>query len=528
MSVTPETPVETTISTASPEATAPVPGGATQVNREMWLIIAASILATIPVWLATYPPMVDLPQHASQIALLRNLHDPQFRFAYLFRVNWFTPSLLGYIAVYALAPLCGIVAAFKLVLALALVGLPVTTALLMKEVGADPYWAILTIPSMYGFSYTWGFFNFLVAIPISLLFLLFLMRHVDKPTWRSAVFLAVFAALLFFGHAVACVLFGAIACAYALVKTRSLWRAIFLLLPTATLVPLMLIWYLRTKADPGTQKPIVWDLGWIRSVDGQALGGRLTGFFPRLLGVRPSTLCLLFGATLFILPLLAGARLSKRSAVWVPLGVCVLALLLAPTTAFSGWAISHKVTVFALPFWLIILQPTAKQRPAWRGVALFLIVGWGAIMSANVIRYNTETRGFNNVLSSMQPNERVLSLMFVQYNDVSPAPIFLHFPAWYAATKKGVVDMSFAVFPIEPVRYVSSFPQPDASVSEWHPQGFRWTEWRGGRYRYFVVHAPVDLGYRLFGRAPCPVNLVTRSGNWWLYEKEPACTVDGD
>lgn len=498
----------------------------TAQNREMLLLAAASLLATIPVWLASYPPMVDLPQHAAQIALLHNLQDRGFRFASLFRVNWFTPSLLGYMAVYVLAPLFGIVAACKLVIAAALVGLPATTALLIRETGGDGYWALLTIPAMYGFSYTWGFFNFVVAVPIGLLFLIFVMRHMREPGWRSFVYLGVFSALLFFGHAVACVFFGAIVCAYALVETRSLRKAVLALLPTATMVPLMLVWYLRARSDPGTQKPVVWDLGWMRSVDPHALGGRLTGFFPRLLGLRPSAFCLIAGACWFVLPLLAGARPSKRVAVWIPLAVCVLALLFAPTTAFSGWAISHKLTVFALPFFLLTLQRSDHERLAWRAATIFLLIAWIILTSTKVIRYDAETKGFEQILARMEPNERVLSLMFLKDSEVSPAPVFLHFPAWYSAEKKGVVDMSFAVFPIEPVRYRASVPPPDPIVSEWHPQTFRWHEWRGGQYRYFVVHAPVDLGYRLFAWAPCPVRLVTRSDNWWLYEKDSPCAGD--
>lgn len=495
-------------------------------NHDLLLVAIASVIATLPVWLAVYPPMVDLPQHAAQIALLRNLHDPTFRFAELFRVNWFTPSLLGYIGVYVLAPLFGIVTSCKLVIAIALIGLPTITALLMRETGADCYWAILTIPAMYGFSYTWGFFNFLVAVPIGLLFLLFLIRHVRAPAWQSAVLLGLFAALLFFGHAVACVMFGIVACAYTLIATRSVHKTFFALLPTITLVPLMLVWYLRTRSDPGTQKPVVWDLGWLYSPDPHALGGRLTGFFPRLLGLRPGIICFIAGVTLLALPILAGARISKRSAIWAPLVVCVLALLLAPTTAFSGWAISHKLTVFALPFFLLTLESGTHARLGWRALTLFLLIGWLIITTAKVVRYDTEISGFEELQSRMEPNERVLSLMFMKNSDVSPAPIFLHFAAWYSAEKRGVVDMSFAVFPIEPVRYRSTVPPPDPSFSEWHPQTFRWREWRGGQYRYFVVHAPIDLGYRLFAWAPCPVSLLARSDNWWLYEKDPRCGGD--
>src|SRR5208282_118074 len=67
-------------------------------RREMIILVIASVLATIPVWIASYPPMSDLPQHAAQVALLRNLHDPNFHFAGLFELNWFTPYLFGYMA----------------------------------------------------------------------------------------------------------------------------------------------------------------------------------------------------------------------------------------------------------------------------------------------------------------------------------------------------------------------------------------------------------------------------------------------
>jgi hypothetical protein len=139
------------------------------------------------------------------------------------------------------------------------------------------------------------------------------------------------------------------------------------------------------------------------------------------------------------------------------------------------------------------------------------------------LRYDAEARGFKQILSDMEPNQRALSLMFIQTSQGFPAPVFLHFPAWYSATKQGVVDVNFAVFAVELVRYRPGEVPTDPMVSEWHPQTFRWSQWHGGMYRYFVVHAPVDLGYRLFGWAPCPVSLVAHSDNWWLYEKDPRC-----
>ena len=144
---------------ALPDAAASARPLAMSTSRRDWLILlAASILATIPVWIPTFPPMTDLPQHGAQIALLREmLHPQQFAFAGDFDINWFTPYLFGYMLAYVLVPLIGIVAAIKTVVSLALVALPLSTALIMRETGTDRRWALLAIPAMYGFCTTGAF-----------------------------------------------------------------------------------------------------------------------------------------------------------------------------------------------------------------------------------------------------------------------------------------------------------------------------------------------------------------------------------
>lgn len=355
-------------------------------------------------------------------------------------------------AVYALTPLLEIVGACKLVVSLALMGVPIATALLMEETGADRYWALLTIPAMYSFNYAWGLLNFIVATPIGLLFLTYVMRYTRKPTLRSSICLGVFAVLLFFCHALICLFFLAIAGIYILSETASVRKALLTLSPLAAAIPVMMVWYSRTKSDAASQG-FIWDLGWVHSIDSFALGGRLTGFLPRLLGMKSGPICLMFGVTLFVLPFLAGARPIKRNAVWAPFAVCVYVLLFAPITAFGVWAISHRFTIFALPFFVVGLGRSCALRPVWRGAVIVLLIAWIALMTSNAIRYDADARGFEQILSSMEPNQRALSLMFIQGNELYPSPVFLHFPAWYSATKEGVVDMNFALWPTELIRY---------------------------------------------------------------------------
>jgi hypothetical protein len=59
----------------------------------------------------------------------------------------------------------------------------------------------------------------------------------------------------------------------------------------------------------------------------------------------------------------------------------------------------------------------------------------------------------------------------------------------------------------------------------WYPTEFQWEANGGARYDYFLVKAPVDISNEIFKEKRGAVELVTRSGWWWLYrnlERDPA------
>jgi hypothetical protein len=463
--------------------------------------------------------MTDLPQHAATVSLLSNLHNPDFRFADLFWVNWFTPYLFSDVLCFGLTPLLGIVATCKFLTSVALMAVPLCTALLMQESGSDPFWAVLTIAALYGFTYSWGLLNYLVATPIGLLFLVFAMRHGKKPTPGSSIVLAVFAVFLFFCHALICALFLAVAGFYTLAQAGNLRQAIARISPMLAAIPIMLAWYLRASKELASQQATTWDLGWFTSVYPEYFGGRVSGFPARLLGLHlPSPVCILIVISLFSIPLLAGERPCKRLTAWIPLALCVGILLFAPSSMLWVWAISHRFTIFALPFFLMALRPAEVKRPAWRIAAVLLVAGWVAVITVQTVRFDAEASGFKQVLAKMEPNERALSLIFTPWTGGFISPVFLHFPAWYSASKMGVVDVNFTLWPTELVRYQPAAAPPVRLGWEWYPDKFNWRRWGGSAYRYFVVRAPTDEGYQLFRGVPCSISLEAHAGDWWLYE----------
>ncbi|AXC14570.1 hypothetical protein ACPOL_5320 [Acidisarcina polymorpha] len=504
-------------------------------------MLILSLIATLPIWIANYPPMTDLPQHAAQVALLGDLHDPRFGYGALYTVNWFTPYLLGYLLIYIVTPVVGAVAACKLVVSIFIVGFPLASALLLDALEIDPFWAILCIPGTYGFAYQWGFLNFLVAAPLGILFFWLVVRSPARANWRTAALFAASAVGLFFCHALVCAFFGLCAATWLLVEARSLRAAMMRALPLAAVLPVAALWMKTVLGHPAARRPIIWDLDWWNTVEpyytslseelhlAGASWGRLNGFFPRLFGVAPSWHYVLPGVLLFLLPFFGGMCFGKRPGAWMSFFICVGVLLSCPHAAVGTEFVYQRFTMFAVPFFLLLLRPTPisrKKALAARSVAVVLVVGFVYLASMRAVVFSRQAQGFQQALTYMEPGQRVLSLAFDHADGVSIAPVFLHFPQWYAAQKRGVVDPSAAMMHPELVVYrAGETPKAVLWDFEWNPEEFNWNEYSREQYRYFVVRSADNRGAALFAQAPCPIALRFHQDEWWLYERPSNCNV---
>ena len=504
-------------------------------SQNVLLVAIVSALATIPVWLPAFPPMTDLPQHAAQVAMLREMSQPAFPYRHLFEINWFTPYLVGYLLVYAFTGILGIVVACKLVVSLALAGIPIATAVLILETGGDSRWALLSVPAMYGFDFQWGFLNFLVAVPLGLLFLALVFRVTAAPSRRGWIAIALAINGLFFCHAMIALACGAAAGIIMLLRGRDLRTRLFHVASLASVVPIMVIWGSLTSEHPDAQQPIGWDLGWLRSTDDyyswqaswaqDGFGwGRLAGILPRALGGHPSISVYLFGGALILLPFLFRAKPRRDAACWAPLAVCALILFLAPSSTFGAYYIAERFAIFVLPFYALVIDGTNKPKmPATSGIALMLAVWMTAVVSHTLV-YEREADGFTQVLARTKPGERVMSFPFERDSDAAIAPLFLHYPAWYAALDGGIVDPSLAVHHVELVRYTS-----DAQIGmrfwgfEFRPENFDWDYFGAPLFRYFVAREATDPAPHMFEEVPCLPHRIAHANHWWIYENDPRC-----
>ena len=504
-----------------------------------WILPVVSLLAIVPVWSAHFPPMADLPQHAAQVALLKDLHTPRFAYAGLFHLNWFTPYLVGYLLIYVLVPLIGIVAACKAAVSLFVAGLPLSTGFLVSSVEVEPFWAILAIPCAFGFAYQWGFLNFLIAAPVGICFLACVIRSRRTPNPATAAFFAISVIVLFFCHALICGFFGLCAVLYIWRTSDSIKAAVLRVLPLTSVLPIALLWIHRTMANPAARRPTDGDWNWLVTTDPyyQSLSeelhfhaayfGRLTGFTPNLLGMFPSWPHLCIAVALIVAPLCAGFRFRRRLANWLPLLVCIAVLLWCPLRVFGTDFVYQRFAMFTIPLFLLGLEP--PERPAYRtliakSVALLLVAALVVAACKRAKTFNLESAGVRHALAVMQPGQRVLWLAFDHEDGVSIAPTFLQFGSWYAAEKQGIADPSAAMMHPELVLYhPEAIPPAVLWDFEWDPEEFDWDDYAGSQYRYFLARSRTEPPGTLFSHAPCPVRLRFHEDMWWLYERAIDC-----
>jgi hypothetical protein len=379
--------------------------------------------------------------------------------------------------------------------------LPLTVAHMLRRTGGDPRWAIMMAPLGFTMSFYWGFLNFLVATPAAILFLTRVLAYAERPSRRQGAWLGLFACFLLFCH----VLIMAISCSIAAIMILSATKSWKRLWPLSAPWPLAAIWFLHARGrDADLRLALGFDWRWSRFLQfpSEILG--LAGGFDRTQCACALGLC--------ALPFLMGARI--RWPRLLPAAAAAIMFFVLPFRAFGTSYLYPRFSVFVIP--LVLAGLEASPRP--RRPRLFLALGLALVLTSMMsltLRFRAfggEARDFDAVLSDMDPGRTVLSLNFLPGSTAIAAPVFLHFPMWYEATRGGVVDPSFADGYQQPVRH----RQPVFTAqTTWSPQRFRWDE--NGDYDYFVVRSRVDVAPALF--AGKPVSLIENRGLWWLYQR---------
>ncbi|MEL7060735.1 MAG: hypothetical protein AAGN46_11985 [Acidobacteriota bacterium] len=492
-------------------------------RRSSWMLAVALVATTMPLWLVRWLPMVDLPQHASQVATWHAWVDGTFAWTALWEVNFRTPYLLSRSLAFLLSHAVDLLDAYRILVSLAIVALPLAALLLLRTIGGAPSWALAVVPLGYGYAFDWGFVAYSLAVPLGLLHLALAWRQARCFTWSRAVGLWIATQALFFAHVFVFGWAGLTAAAVLGLRARG-WRALSRAwAPLLAALPLPLWWILTTaETDREVLGGPVFGGGWLR----------LPQAFSLQVGRElPTMTSLAVGLALFTLPLLLGGRPSRDLVRWAPFIITLILFLATPESAFGTGFIYPRFAVFLLPAWLMTLVPTRQPRlhQGWLlGLVLVLAVdvGW------RLRGFDREVGDFDRVVEAVAPETRILYLPVDPGSAWSDNAVYLHFGQWLQVERGALVDFSFGEFFPNLFRYRQGADPPLPNNVEWMPWAFDYRRHGGMLYDYFLVRAPRDPTGLLFSDVLTEIRPVRQvDGGWWLYARrggrgDPAAGAD--
>ncbi|MDP9036799.1 MAG: hypothetical protein M3O50_18535 [Myxococcota bacterium] len=441
----------------------------------------AGLLLAMPVLVAYYPPMTDLPFHEGAIGVLRHFSDSTMFPPGLYERNLGHPNQLFHVVGWALSYVVSTRWAVKLVVAATVMALPIAAARFARHVGASPLAALLVSPLALGWLFAWGLVTNLLGLALLLALIPALDRLAEAPTGRRSAGAVLATGLLYFAHGAMMAAYAGAALALAALHPWSKRKTPLRLLPFVVGVALALAEAVRVKhLDTAAVRaiPSVW----------HSVGHKLLHIPYMLLpATEGAVYTAMFGLCVLIVGLFFWLRWRERRAV---------ALQLRPSATdphgVRPWAVAHRWEIFALaclaaylafpltlhgatlvyqrwfPPGLAVLVVTAAPRDLWTregrvarlAVALFpiatLLVAWPSFVDSD-----RQYLALEQTLSHIEPGSAVAGIDLGPH-DPSRTYTLSAAAGRILATRGGRLAYAFTDSPISPVFIPKRFQWSEA------------------------------------------------------------------
>ncbi len=230
--------------------------------RRLWmlqLLMLAGML--VPIWISTYPPLFDYPNHLLEAQVVAHYHDPQWGYAdgYVIRPGWYLRSnALATIFLVGLGSLMPMTLAGRLLVSLYLTLFWGGMWLFLRETARVWPFFLLTPVLAYNFGFTSGWLNFSFGVAIGLYAVVAYVRWHAEQRHRYLALLAILLFLLYTAHLLAWVLTIVVIASFAAVDLRRLHHYGYLLVAINSALPLLLITRPVLGIIAMLMAPIIW------------------------------------------------------------------------------------------------------------------------------------------------------------------------------------------------------------------------------------------------------------------------------
>jgi hypothetical protein len=515
----------------------------TLVERWRSLILCVGVLGAAayvigyPFFMATYPPITDLPLHGADTSIVRHYFDPAFHFSEQFELHFLE---LPYAAEYFLgaffALFMPITWATKLTAAVMLSLLPAGLAVFFHGMKKSPLWGSLGLAFVWCSLTHWGFLNFMGAIGLYAMSAGFTLLVLDGPSRARQLWLGGTLVVIFFTHfyRFPFALLTVVGITGLMYPATRRWKPV--LPPLGAALALLGLWWVlfRRPGLSGKLGPLAVHPGRFAQIPG-FLFGSFAGPLESVVANQMLWLALgLFGLTAALFFLQGRHRGRSVRELWWGAGVTLvpllmgaaflLAYLILPMNLGPWWYVYPREIVTA---GYVALAAMPDLPKAWwlrlPLLAAFAIVsGRMALITATQWHnFEASTADFRAVTAQIPKAPKLLYLIFDHGGTTRTNSPWVHLPAWVQAEKGGWLSWGPAVLgDVHPIRYRrgGDVPPPVSYRWEWTPEKFELAA-NGAFFDTFLVRS-ADSPEPLFA-ADRSIRPVVSQGGWWLYRREP-------
>ena len=182
------------------------------IERDRLFVAGFAVLwicALVPIWAPRFLPLLDLPNHIDAIAIWHRYRDPSWGYSKYYDLNLIPLPYWGYfLPVHLLSYLMPIEIANKVYLSAYALTLPLSTAVLARQMGRSHWLAFFAFPLVFNMNFSYGFITFCVGIVVLTFALVVLDRFLEQPTRRRGWALALLSLVLYLTHILPWMFFG--------------------------------------------------------------------------------------------------------------------------------------------------------------------------------------------------------------------------------------------------------------------------------------------------------------------------------
>jgi len=496
------------------------------------VFVVFSILAVLPMAIFRLLPFVDLPYHLAVATIHKHMGEPTNFFAQFYSSELFLSPNVFHPLFCSLDIFPSVEFANHVYFCLYALLLPLSVFMVIKKIGGNPWFTILSFTLVNNYSLHWGFVGYTMGLPFIVLVFYATLHYLDNDSIRSRVVLSTLLILMFFIHALAtlfAMLLYAGCCLYrhrgSLLKVA---KDSLLLLPTAIIT---FVWWNFYASGSGISLPT-------------SLVKYYSGDYLKFFANRPGELFLLDSQSLFEGD--KGTYIALFFSLFIVAAV-LWGTLRKPKMPSMKLRAPHLAQVFLfvvgsfLCFFLLPQQFPGQNLIYERFSVLFLIsviflgslvypskLHWGlkagfctvallyfALWFDYYSDFNKETASFTRaVFPQDSPDKRLAGLIYdYTFRD---NPVYIHFPNYYIVWNHGIASSTMVDYRFATIRRKVSWDVLPPYAT-WVGKTGQYDR-RYDNMDYLLVRGAVPLGA---ARRLDKFHPIKKNDLWMLYARKP-------